>query len=223
MIDPLFFEYQKTKSLKLRDKLIIKNIKLAYKIAHDVHRQTFYDFNDLKQESLLGLVIAIENYNPHKGLFSSYAVLRIKGRLYNFLRDKSNTIRIPRKFYDLYSRITKARQILAKKLNKNPTKQDIITHLGISKEDYDQTIDAVDKCRQIGNLEQSVIDTFQHNIMNYIYGDYSLLTQFQKDLISLFFFKKLSLGEISKEIEKTPEETKLELRSAILAVQLHID
>jgi len=45
---------------------------------------------------MVGLVEAARKYNPVKGKFTTYAYYRVKGSILNYLRDKSNLIRMPK-------------------------------------------------------------------------------------------------------------------------------
>jgi len=82
-------EYQKNKTIELRNLLIIENMGLVRSIANKVkmNYHLSYDLEDLIAYGVFGLIAAIERYNPtFKIKFSSYASARIKGSIFDELR-----------------------------------------------------------------------------------------------------------------------------------------
>lgn len=95
----LWESYLKNRDVKLRNKLVEMNLSLARKLAHSNHsRNQSVPYEDIEQQAFIALIYCVENFNPDKGYrFSTYAVPAIKGRLMNFIRDKTALIKIPRK------------------------------------------------------------------------------------------------------------------------------
>jgi len=227
MIDPLFFEYHQTKDVKLRNKLVEKNAKLAYKIAHQIHHVSSQNFDELRQEALLALIKAIETYNPAIGAFSTYAVIRIKGNLYNYLRDKSSLIRIPRPFHDMKRKWIKTEKMLLKKLKRPPTKEEISLFSGVTLADYLLTENAINNCKMIGELEDlslvSPKNNYLQDFMRQIIANYENVTIFQRKILSLFLFKNRTVKQIASSTKKTESEIQLMLLEAIASVKLNIN
>lgn len=95
----LWESYLKTRDVKLRNKLVEMNLSLARKLAHSNHsRNQSVPYEDIEQQAFIALIYCVENFNPDKGYrFSTYAVPVIKGRLLNFIRDKTSLIKVPRR------------------------------------------------------------------------------------------------------------------------------
>ena len=107
-IDPLFFEYAKTKNVKIRNELIKKNTPLVpYIIAKfygDSNRE------DMFQEGLIGLISAVEGFRPELGFqFSTYASWWIRQAINNYALNVEPLIHVP-------SHVRMARTKLNKKL-----------------------------------------------------------------------------------------------------------
>jgi RNA polymerase sigma-B factor len=101
----LFTEYRKNPSRRLRDRIFNHHYKLACEIAHQFKNCCQEPFEDLLQLASMGLVTAIERFDPGRGnAFSSFACPYIKGEICHYLRNKSSTIRIPRSLQSLYQR-----------------------------------------------------------------------------------------------------------------------
>lgn len=98
-IDPLFFEYAKTRNVKIRNELIKKNTPLVSYIF-----MKFYGNNkslatmkdDIMQEGLIGLMSAIEGFRPELGFrFSTYSAWWIRQSINNYILNVEPMIHVP--------------------------------------------------------------------------------------------------------------------------------
>jgi RNA polymerase sigma-B factor len=97
------------------------------------YRHTSEDFDDLLQVAALGLLKAIDRYDPSRGTeFSSLAVPTILGELRRHLRDHSWPIRVPRDLQELALRVGPAAERLAGKLGRDPTPAQLAADLEVS-------------------------------------------------------------------------------------------
>jgi RNA polymerase sigma-B factor len=129
----LLMAYQQNPSVTLRNKLVRLNAGLVRKIAHRVSHQCAEPYEDLEQIGYLGLIRAIERFNPTQGCaFSSFAVPYIRGEMLHFLRDRGSSIKVPRRWQDLQKEGQKVRVELAKVLGRQPLDAEIAEELGIS-------------------------------------------------------------------------------------------
>lgn len=102
------------KDIKIRNKIVLNNRKLAQSEAHRSHRMAlnYTTYEDLEQQAIIALIWAIEKFNPDKGYqFSTFAVPVIRGRLMNYIRDKASIVKVPRKMIDKISEIRKKDKI----------------------------------------------------------------------------------------------------------------
>jgi len=129
----LLMAYQHKPSVALRNKLVRLNAGLVRKIAHRVSHQCAEPYEDLEQIGYLGLIRAIERFNPAQGCaFSSFAVPYIRGEMLHFLRDRSSSVKVPRRWQDLQKEGQKVRVELTKNLGRQPLDSEIADELGIS-------------------------------------------------------------------------------------------
>lgn len=106
--EALLLEYYTTKSIALRNKIVELNLGLVYSVAHRIKDNCSVPLEDLIQVGSIGLIKAIERYDPSRSKkLSSYALPSINGSILMFLRDKSRIIKAPRKLQDIYQRIKK--------------------------------------------------------------------------------------------------------------------
>ena len=116
--------------------LIKDNITLVKKIAWHLHGRvsSIIDIEDLIQIGMLGLISAAQNYAPQKDAsFSSYANIRIKGEILDYLRKNSNLCRATIRMKKISE---KASLMLRHKLGREPLNNEIASQIGISSEKY---------------------------------------------------------------------------------------
>jgi RNA polymerase primary sigma factor len=118
---------------KAREKLIVSNLRLVVKIAHDF-KGLGLPLSDLISEGNIGLMRAVEKFDPAKGAkFSSYAAWWIKQSMRRGLANQSRTIRIPVQSAGKINKIRNARLELKEKLMREPTEAEIADYLDFSK------------------------------------------------------------------------------------------
>lgn len=94
-----------------------------------------YDYEDIFQIGSIGLVKAIKNFdNKYNVKFSTYAVPMIIGEIKRFIRD-DGMIKVSRNVKSLARKIHFDREILTKKLGREPSVEELSEYAGIDKED----------------------------------------------------------------------------------------
>lgn len=129
----LFQQYQKAKDIKVRNQIVNLNIGLVRKEAHHWSKQCNEAFDDLMQVGSLGLLRAIERFTLERGnAFSSFASPYIRGEIQHYLRDKSATVRIPRRILQLRQQSNAFIRAFRQVHNRQPSVVEIASHLEIS-------------------------------------------------------------------------------------------
>ncbi len=102
------------------------------------------NIDDLFQIGCIGLIKAIDNFNPDLMVkFSTYAVPMILGEVRRYLRDYNSSIRVSRSLRDTAYKAIYAKEQLTKKNNREPTVMEIANEVGISREDVVFALDAI--------------------------------------------------------------------------------
>ena len=87
---------------------------------------------DLIQVAALGLVKAIDRYDPERGSFTAYAVITISGEIKRHFRDKTWGVHVPRRVQDLSLEVGHASMVLTSTLSRTPTPEEIAERLRVS-------------------------------------------------------------------------------------------
>ncbi|MBU3760059.1 MAG: RNA polymerase sigma factor RpoD/SigA [Candidatus Omnitrophica bacterium] len=112
-------------SPKARERMIRSNLRLVISIAKRYSNMGLA-FSDLVEEGNIGLMRAVEKFNPQRGYrFSTYASWWIKQAIMRALSNQGKTIRIPVYMYDIISKWRRVRDGLMQKLSRVPTRKEI--------------------------------------------------------------------------------------------------
>lgn len=115
-----------------REQMIKANLRLVVKIARD-YENAGLPLLDLVSEGNIGLMTAVERFDPKKGAkLSTYAAFWIKQSIRRALANQSKTIRLPVHVVDKLFHIRRAEARLRGEIGHDPSDQELSTELGIS-------------------------------------------------------------------------------------------
>lgn len=113
-----------------KDAMINANLRLVVAMARKYVNRGL-SFQDLIQEGNLGLMKAVDKYDPDKGFrFSTYATWWIRQSLVRAIADQSRNIRIPVHMTELINKINRTQRQLNQELGRDPTEEEVIARLG---------------------------------------------------------------------------------------------
>jgi len=124
----------KKKSEAARILFIESNLRLVIKMARS-YEFLGVEFEDLVSEGNIGLMMAVDRFDPSKGAkFSTYAGFWIRQRITRTLSNNSQLIRMPVYLKQIYLNIRKHRLIFQEENNRSPTIEEIAKEFGISEQ-----------------------------------------------------------------------------------------
>ena len=133
----LFHQYQKNRIADIRNKIMELNFGLVKKEAYHWMNQCNESYEDLLQVGSIGLIRAIERFNIEKGnAFSSFAIPYIRGEIQHYLRDKSCTLRIPRRWLELRQQSISFVRNFREEHHRQPTNLEISKFLEVSPKEW---------------------------------------------------------------------------------------
>lgn len=134
-INEYFQEYKRTGDVALRNKIAEHYLYIAEILAKKfVGRGVDYD--DLYQVACLALVKGVERFEPDMGMqFTTFITPTITGEIKNYFRDKSRSVKLPRKLSKLNAEVRKKRDEILAETGKKPTSKEIAESLGVPEED----------------------------------------------------------------------------------------
>ena len=130
----LLRRYAKNPTPAVREELVERFVPLARRLASR-YSGGVEPFDDLVQVASVGLVKAIDRFDPDRGTaFSTFAVPTILGELKRHFRDRGWSIHVPREVQERILKVEKALAELPSRLGRAPTVDDIAERLGVTAE-----------------------------------------------------------------------------------------
>ena len=122
-----------------RDEIIEKNVGLVHACAHKFTNKGI-EYDDLFQAGCIGLIKATDAFDVNRGVqFSTYAVPVILGEIRRLFRD-GGSVKVSRSLKELSLKVTKQKEILEKKLGREPTVEEISKVLDVPSENIIEAI-----------------------------------------------------------------------------------
>jgi len=234
MIEELWKEYNEKKSSTIRDQLIIACLSYVKSTAQrlSIYANPSQDADDLVNAGIIGLMDAIDRYNPSKGAsFKNYAQHRIKGEIIDEIRSMDW---VPYSIRDKARKIEKAYAELERNGNENPDEEDIANMLGMTLDQYRSTLVEVNRmaisllddifydddkiCSDSvnGNSVDPENQTLMTETENLVGEAIERLPEKEKLVISLYYYEEMTMKEIGKAINLTESRVCQLHSSAIL-------
>lgn len=221
----LWQAYQDHGDAGARDELIAEHLRLVYHVAWQVMRSCPSDveFDELLSAGTIGLMNAIENFDPSRGLaFSTLAAPRIRGAILDDLRKRDV---VPRSIRRKQRKVTRARESLTHALNRNPRPEETASELGIELAEYWKWAQDAEQVRQISldqprtaqetnpvAVEELTADReredpdetiTQREEMQILRDEILKLKRQERLVLSLYYFEGLKLHEIASVLGVT--------------------
>ena len=212
---PLLQEYKQGPRPELMAELVEGYLPLARQIARRFAGRGV-ELEDLEQVASIGLMKAIQRFKPELGLrFATYATPTIAGDVRNYIRDKGDSLRLPRDAKNRLYHMQKAREKLTLELMREPTMAELSQEMRLPLEDLlalldmrkstdvfflDAPMDKEEEQRVIARLgdEDSGFETVEHR--DWITWVYKLVTPEEKKLLELRYEHRLGQRETARRM-----------------------
>ena len=126
---------RKAEDPALLEEIVRRFEPLARSVARRYHARG-EPLEDLTQVAMVGLLKAIARFEPDRGFaFTSYATPTMLGELKRYFRDNGWAVHVPRRLQELRVELSKAKETLALRLDRDPTVTELAEHLGLPEEE----------------------------------------------------------------------------------------
>ena len=135
----LFRRYKETGDPDAREQLVMSHMNLVRFLANKFKNRG-EPLDDLMQVGYLGLLKAIDRFDPERGLeFTTFATPTILGEIKRHFRDKGWSVRVPRRLQELSAKVNQATDKLTNELQRSPKVEEIAEYLGVTVDEVQTT------------------------------------------------------------------------------------
>lgn len=216
----LLRQYQQTRDHRIRNRLVELDLGLVRQEAYRWVQRCPESFEELVQIGSLGLIAAIDRFELERGkAFSSFAVPYIRGEIQHYLRDRSGTVRVPRRWAELHQQIDPLRHKLQRELGRSPTEEELRQGLGLDAEEW-QEVRLIGRNRTTLSLDQPLyadeeqVTSLGDSIADPKYRSFQLaeedrirlqqamqlLEQRTREILEFVFFYDLTQREVAEKL-----------------------
>jgi RNA polymerase sigma factor for flagellar operon FliA len=212
----LWKTYRVNPNIELRNKIVLAYSWLVKSIVRRAAAVSgsYVDAEDLMSYGMLGLIKAVEKFDPDKGVtFETFATYRVRGEVIDYMRRNDW---VPRGVRKRAQEVDRASSEFLSELGRDPTEEELAKKLGINKSEISQTLSHCERFNLI-SFEELVQDAA--NIESLLASDESpegslqeseliqvltraidALSERERLVISLYYYEELTLKEISAVI-----------------------
>ncbi|MGN6693845.1 MAG: SigB/SigF/SigG family RNA polymerase sigma factor [Aquihabitans sp.] len=231
-----FVEYRETRDRAIRNELVEHHRSLADALARR-YADRGEPLDDLVQVALLGLVKAVERFDPDKGIpFAGFAVPTVTGELRRHFRDHTWAVKVHRRAKDLHVRIPAISDRLTATLGRTPTPAELAEEIGCGIDELIEALDAGTAYRTTSTdtveggmaasyaLDRAIgIPSFESEDRLQLAQLLAELPERDRTIIGLRYFEDLSQSEIAERVGVSQVHVSRLLRAALGQMRSSVD
>ena len=236
----LFRRYKEEGDMDAREKLVMSHLNLVRFLANKFKNRG-EPIDDLMQVGYLGLLKAIDRFDPARGLeFTTYATPTIMGEIKRHFRDKGWSVRVPRRLQELSAKVNQATDELTTELQRSPTVEEIARYLDVT---VDEVLEAMESSSAYSSVPleapgssdsddaPSVLDRYASEDSELAFTDDRLIIEEalagfsprEREVIELRFVKGMTQIEIAQKLGISQVQVSRLLRRTLKKIQDKID
>ena len=214
-VDALFEEYRRNPSDELKWEIVMRHSGIVRNIALQIQGVycTFAQLDDIINEGLITMAKAVDKYDPSIGKFETYIAKRIRGMIIDLARQQDW---VPRPVRRRAKEIERANSELYNQLGRFPTDQEVAQHLGISEEEYQETManssmysvvsleETLEGYEQISGPEETAAEMMPEaslermEMLDELTNAISSLRENEQIVLSLYYQKDMKMKDIAE-------------------------
>lgn len=236
----LFRRFKEEGDMGAREKLVMSHLNLVRFIANKFKNRG-EPIDDLIQVGYLGLLKAIDRFDPSRGLeFTTFATPTIMGEIKRHFRDKGWSVRVPRRLQELSAKVNQATDTLTSQLQRSPTIAEIADYLDAT---VDEVLEAMESSSAYSSVSleapsgaddddtPSVIDRYATEDSDLAFTDDRIIIEEalasfsprERDVIEMRFLKGMTQIEIAEKLGISQVQVSRLLRRTLKKIQDKID
>lgn len=236
----LFRRFKEEGDMDAREKLVMSHLNLVRFIANKFKNRG-EPIDDLVQVGYLGLLKAIDRFDPARGLeFTTFATPTIMGEIKRHFRDKGWSVRVPRRLQELSAKVNQATDTLTSQLQRSPTIAEIAEYLDVT---VDEVLEAMESSSAYSSVSleapsgmedddaPSVIDRYATEDEELAFTDDRIIIEEalasfsprEREVIEMRFLQGMTQIEIAEKLGISQVQVSRLLRRTLKKIQEKID
>ena len=236
----LFRRFKEEGDMDAREKLVMSHLNLVRFIANKFKNRG-EPIDDLVQVGYLGLLKAIDRFDPARGLeFTTFATPTIMGEIKRHFRDKGWSVRVPRRLQELSAKVNQATDTLTSQLQRSPTIAEIAEYLDAT---VDEVLEAMESSSAYSSVSleapsgmedddaPSVIDRYATEDEKLAFTDDRIIIEEalasfsprEREVIEMRFLQGMTQIEIAEKLGISQVQVSRLLRRTLKKIQEKID
>lgn len=235
----LFRKFKEEGDMEAREKLVMSHMNLVRFLANKFKNRG-EPIDDLIQVGYLGLLKAIDRFEPSRGLeFTTYATPTILGEIKRHFRDKGWSVRVPRRLQELSAKVNQATDKLTNELQRSPKVEEIADYLGVT---VDEVLEAMESSEayasvpleaggsgdddapalidRVGTLDQDLAALDDKMVLS---GALAKLEPNERTLVELRFVEGLTQSQIAERMGMSQVQVSRLLHKTLQRLRKDID
>lgn len=226
--------YRDTGDLVARERLVELYLPLVRTLARR-YANCGERLEDLVQVGSIGLIEAIDRFDPEHGNFTSFAIPTITGEIKNHLRDRTASIRVPRRLAELNVRLRTPRESLTARLSRPPTVSELAREAGVREGEVTEALQTETARMPVplsvaegddGDLDGAIVvdggfDSSDDRLL--LAAGFRTLDERERRILHLSFFAGLSQAEIAREVGLSQIQVSRLIRASLARMRGALD
>jgi RNA polymerase sigma-B factor len=209
---------------RARERLVELYMPLVEALARR-HGRRGAEQDDLVQAGSIGLLNAIERFDPKRGEeFVAFAVPTIEGEMKRHIRDRTGAVRLPRRLHEASVRLPHARDELTARLSRAPTPAELAREVGVSTEDLagleSTTASAAGQAAPENDMAGE-LDASESRLL--LAGAFQSLDDTDRRILYLRFVRELSRREVADELGFSQSALARRTNAALAKVRVELE
>ncbi len=220
----LLVAYRERGDERARDRLVALYLPLVETLARR-YRGPQAEFDDLLQAGSIGLLNAIERYDPSRSdEFAAFAVPTVAGEMKRYIRDRGATVRLPRPLHEAAGRLPRERELLTRRLGRTPTEAELAEAVGVSPAEFAE-LEAALRAPAPGSGADAVADPRPESSDERLLlaGAFEALDEQEREIVFLRFIEDLDRREVAGRLGISESQLGRRTRTALAKLRSELE
>lgn len=213
--------YKNDGDIRARDRLVALYLPLVETFAQR-YRRPGAEHDDLVQAGSIGLLNAIERFDPRRGdEFAAFAVPTVVGEMKRHIRDRSATVKLPRRLQEANAALPRARQDLTARLEREPTDDELGAELGLDTIELARLREPAIGGDDVADLPAAIDDLSDDRVM--LAGAFRALDETERSIVYLRFVRDLGQADVATQLGMSERQLTRRTTSALAKLRGEIE